>query len=463
MPSPSTSEPQLIRGVGLGSAVALNMIDMIGVGPFITLPLIVGAMGGPQAMLGWLLGAVFAICDGMVWAELGAAMPRSGGSYGYLREIYGPNKLGRLISFLFIWQLSFSAPLSIASGALGLAGYAAYFWPALQGRGGTLVAIAMVALATALLYRKITSIGWISKLLLAGVLGTMGWIIFAGLTHFNAAQAFSFPPGAFTLSHNFFLGLGSAMLIATYDYWGYYNVAFLGDEIKEPGRTIPRAILLSILLVACLYVVMNVAILGVVPWQEMQGGSGHRGLYVVSTFMQRIYGTRAANLATLLVMWTAFASVFSLMLGYSRVPYAAALDGNYFRAFARLHPEGRFPYVSLLALAAVAAVFCFFSLADVIAGLVVIRIMLQFLVQAIGLSVLRIRRPDLPRPFRMWLYPLPALMASVGFVFILVSRTNSMTQIRYALVILVSGIAIYLVRSWRNREWPFTAQAAPRN
>jgi amino acid transporter len=463
MTSPSTSEPQLIRGVGLGSAVALNMIDMIGVGPFITLPLIVGAMGGPQAMLGWVLGAIFAMCDGMVWAELGAAMPKSGGSYGYLREIYGPDKLGRLISFLFIWQLSFSAPLSIASGALGLAGYAAYFWPTLQGRGGTLVAIAMVALATALLYRNITSIGWISKLLLAGVIGTMGWIIFAGLTHFNAAQAFSFPPGAFTLSPNFFLGLGSAMLIATYDYWGYYNVAFLGDEIKQPERTIPRAILLSILLVGCLYVVMNVSILGVVPWQEMQAGPGQKGLYVVSTFMQRIYGPRAANLATLLVMWTAFASIFSLMLGYSRVPYAAAIDGNYFRMFARVHPEGRFPYVSLLALAVVAAVFCFFSLADVIAGLVVIRIMLQFLVQAIGLIVLRIRRPDLPRPFRMWLYPLPALMASVGFIFILVSRTNSMLQIRYALVILVSGIAIYLVRSWRHREWPFGVQGAVGN
>ncbi|MGH9498776.1 MAG: APC family permease [Terriglobales bacterium] len=463
MTSSSTSGPQLIRGVGLGSAVALNMIDMIGVGPFITMPLIISAMGGPQAMLGWVLGAIFAMCDGMVWAELGAAMPRSGGSYGYLREIYGAQRWGRLISFLFIWQLSFSAPLSIASGALGLAGYAAYFWPGLQGRGGTLLAITIVALATALLYRKITSIGWISKLLLVGVVGTMGWIIFAGLTHFNAAQAFSFPPRAFKLSSNFFLGLGSAMLIATYDYWGYYNVAFLGDEIKQPGRTIPRAILLSILLVGCLYVVMNVSILGVVPWQEMQAGAGHKGLYVVSTFMQRIYGQRAANLATLLVMWTAFASVFSLMLGYSRVPYAAALDGNYFRAFTRVHSEGRFPYLSLLALAVVAAAFCFFSLADVIAGLVVIRIMLQFLVQAVGLIVLRVRRPDLPRPFRMWLYPLPALMASVGFIFVLVSRTNSMTQIRYALAILVSGIAIYLARSWRNRDWPFTAPVTAGN
>ena len=474
-----SAPPSLIRGVGLGSATALNMIDMIGVGPFITIPLILSAMGGPQAMLGWVLGAFFAICDGLVWAELGAALPGSGGSYRYLREIYGPKRWGRLISFLFIWQLSFSAPLSIASGSVGLAGYASYFWPSLEhpylarnwnlsvpllgnlqfgwlASGASFVAIGVVALATVLLYRRITSIGWLSKLLLAGVLGTIGWIIISGLTHFDPSLAFSFPPGAFTLSNNFFLGLGSAMLIATYDYWGYYNVSFLGDEVKDPEKTIPRALLLSILIVGCLYLVMNVSILGVVPWQEItQAGQSNEKLYVVSIFMRKIYGPWAANLATILVMWTAFASVFSLMLGYSRVPYAAALDGNYFQAFARIHPEHRFPYISLLALGGVAMLFCFASLADIIAALVVIRILLQFLVQAVGLIVLRIRRPDLPRPFRMWFYPLPALIASVGFIFVLFSRTNSLKQIRYAMAILISGLIIYLFRAWRQGEWPF--------
>lgn len=481
---PGSSNPQLVRGVGLGGATALNMIDMIGVGPFITIPLIVSAMGGPQAMLGWVLGAIFAMCDGMVWAELGAAMPHSGGSYGYLREIYGPNRWGRLISFLFIWQLSFSAPLSIASGAIGLAGYAAYLRPGLEipyavrnwaipvplvghlqvhgvVSGTTFIAIGVVLLAALLLYRKITSISWMSKLLLAGVVGTIAWIIFTGLTHFNAALAFSFPQGAFHLTRSFWLGLGSSMLIGAYDYWGYYNVAFLGDEVKNPSKTIPRAILLSIFLVGCLYVLMNMSILGVVPWQEMIASArNNRGLYVVSIFMQRAYGPSAANIVTGLVIWTAFASVFSTLLGYSRVPYAAALDGNYFRIFARVHPEGRFPHVSLLALAIVAALFCFLSLADLIAGLVVIRIALQFLVQAIGLIVLRIKRPDLPRPFRMWLYPIPAIVASLGFLFILIVRANSLVQIRYAIVILLTGVAIYLLRSWRNREWPFGEAAS---
>jgi amino acid transporter len=470
--------------MGLGSATALNMIDMIGVGPFITMPLMIGAMGGPQAMLGWIVGALFAVCDGLVWAELGAAMPGSGGSYRYLREIYGPQKWGRLISFLFIWQLSFSAPLSIATGCIGLAGYASYYWPGLErvisSHDATLhipwagnlqlswlvtpatgVAVVVCILTMLLLYRRITVIGRLSKLLWIGVMGTVGWIIFSGLTHFSAARAFDFPPNAFTLSRGFLTGLGGAMLIATYDYWGYYNVCFLGDEIKDPGRNIPRALLLSILLVACLYVVMNACILAVVPWREMvPAGQNNNGLYVVSLFMQRIYGPWAARLVTALVMWTAFASVFSLMLGYSRVPFAAAQDGNYFRAFARVHPVHRFPHVSLLALGVVAAAFCFLRLKDAIAALVVIRIIIQFLVQAVGLIVLRIRRPEMPRPFRMWLYPLPALIACAGFLFILFNRQNALKEVRYAAVILTTGVAIYMIRAWRTGEWPFAGAKA---
>jgi amino acid transporter len=478
-PSQSENSPKLIRGIGLGTATALNMIDMIGVGPFITMPLVVGAMGGPQAMLGWVVGALLAICDGLVWAELGAAMPGSGGSYQYLREIYGPNRLGKLVSFLFIWQLSFSAPLSIASGAIGFAKYSAYLLPGLETQyaarqwslqlpllgtlrvgwvvaGTTFLAIGIVLVALLLLYRRITQIGFISKFLWLFVMGTIAWIIFAGLTHFNRAQALSFPPGAVSLSRNFWLGLGSAMLIATYDYWGAYNVCFIGDELKDPGKTIPRAVLLSIILVAGLYLLMNLSVLGVVDWHEIiAAANSNNKLYVFSTFMQRIYGPWAANLVTLLIMLTAFASVFSLVLGYSRVPYAAALDGNYFKVFARIHPVYHFPHISLLALGGVAVLFCFFPLADVIAALVVIRILLQFLLQAVGIIVLRIRRPDMPRPFRMWLYPLPAILAILGFAYIVVKRPDSLREIRYAAVILIVGLIIYMVRSWLNGDWPF--------
>ena len=462
--------PELIRGVGLASATTLNMIDMIGVGPFITIPAIIAAMNGPQAMLGWIFGAVLVMCDGLVWAELGAAMPRSGGPYGFLKEIYGPRKLGRMLSFLFIWQLTFSAPLSIASGCIGLSQYAGYIWPRLEeasdfqiGFGllgsfvirqiapaAALVAVGACMTAVFLLYRKITVIGRLSEFLWVGVILTVGWVVFAGVTHFRSELAFSFPPDAFKLTPAFFRGLGSAMLIAVYDYWGYYNVCFFGGEVKDPGRTIPRAIIYSILAVSAIYIVMNISILGVMPWQTLAVTKKP-----IADFMEQIYGRGAAIVASLLVIWTAFASVFSLLLGYSRVPYAAALDGNYFRVFARVHRKHRFPHVSLLVLGSVAVVFCFFKLVDVIAALVVIRIMVQFLAQTIGVMVLRIRKPDLERPFRMWLYPLPAVLAFGGFVYVLVSRDNFQKEVRYALVLLIVGLAIYLFRSWRRREWPF--------
>jgi APA family basic amino acid/polyamine antiporter len=477
--SPTSAEPHLQREVGLWSATALNMIDMIGVGPFITIPLIIAAMGGPQAMLGWILGAFFAICDGLIWAELGAAMPGSGGSYRYLREMFGPDRLGRLLAFLFIWQLSFSAPMSIATGCLGFAHYGTYLWPGLdhtwfardlqlgipllgplqvrmQVKAETLLALATCATATLLLYRRIGSVGKISKLLWVGVIGTMAWIIFAGLTHFSAARAFSFPPNAFTLNRGFFLGLGAAMLVANYDYWGYYNVNFLGGEVKDPARNIPRALMISIIAVAALYLVMNISILGVLPWQELQqSAKTDTHNYTISIFMQRLYGTRAAQIATVLIMWTAFASVFSLLLGYSRVPYAAARDGNYFRAFGRIHSTHRIPHISLLVLAVAACLFCFLRLADVIAAMVVIRIMIQFIVQAVGLLWLRTRRPEFPRPFRMWFYPVPALLAIAGFLYVLTQRPNAAREIRYGIVIIILGTMVYMFNAWRDSAWPF--------
>ena len=476
---------QLERGISLKHATALNMIDMVGVGPFITIPLAVTAAGGPQAILGWIFGAVLALCDGLVWAELGAAMPQAGGSYRYLNEIYGPKSLGRLLSFLFIWQLSFSAPLSVASGCIGLAQYAEYLWPRLgrtffshhaqlavpllgrfevsvRAMPATWVAIAAAALVTFLLYRRITIVARLAELLWIGVAVAVGWVIFAGLTHFNAARAFDFPPDAFHLSPAFFLGLGSAMLISTYDYWGYYAVCFLGGEVKDPGRTIPRAIIISVVAIAAIYTTMNIAVLGVIPWRELVSHSGEQN-YIISTFMQRVYGAWAGRVAAVLVMWTAFASVFSLLLGYSRVPYAAALDGNYFKVFARVDPKRRFPTASLLALGAAAMLFCFLRLVDVIAALVVIRIMLQFIVQAVGLIVLRSRQPQMPRPFRMWLYPLPALLAIVGFGFILLARPNFLREVRYAIAIVIVGLAIYFARSWRRREWPFGLQVEAGN
>jgi amino acid transporter len=278
---------------------------------------------------------------------------------------------------------------------------------------------------------------------------TIGWVIVSGVTHFSGAVAFDFPPGAFTLTPDFFKGLGAAMLIAVYDYWGYYNICFLGGEVRDPGRTIPRAILYSIVFVGIIYIIMNISILGVIPWRELsETANSDARRYVISVFMQRLYGNWAGGLATILIMWTAFASVFSLLLGYSRIPYAAAVDGDYFRVFSKIHPQHRFPNLSLLVMGGIGVVFCLFRLQDVIAALVVIRLMVQFLAQTAGVILFRTRRPDVPRPFKMWLYPLPAILALSGFLYVLVMRRDFIKEIEYGAVILILGSAFFAIRHY---------------
>src|SRR5690348_1014591 len=341
----------LERSLGLKEAVALNMIEIVGIGPFVVSSLVIRAMGGPQALIAWLAGALLATLDGFVWSELGAAMPKAGGTYVFLREAYGPERWGRLMSFLFVWQTFVQAPLSIASASIGFARYAGYLHP-LSNLETKAVSGGLVVFLVILLYRRITTIGKISVFLWAGVVGTMLWLIWGGMTHFNAKIAFDFPPGAFHLSWVWFAGLGSAMVNTIYSYWGYYNICNLGGEIKNPEKNIPRGIFLSIAGITALYLAMQTSILGVVPWREAQNSK-----FIVSTFVERLYGAYAAQFATGMVLWIALASVFSVLLGYSRVPYSAALDGNFFPVFARLLPRKHFPHVSLLVFGGLAFLF----------------------------------------------------------------------------------------------------------
>ncbi|MFZ3244165.1 MAG: APC family permease [Candidatus Acidiferrales bacterium] len=437
----------LERGLGLKEAVALNMIDMVGIGPFIVIPLVIRSMGGPQCLLAWAVGAVLALIDGCVWAELGAAMPEAGGSYVYLREAYGPAKWGRLLSFLVIWQTIFQAPLVMASGAIGFAEYFGYLHR-LGRYGQKAVAGCVVIVLAVLLYRRIADIGKISMLLWVGVFGTILWLIVAGATHFHPALAFHYPPGAWSLNWLFFAALGSATVQTIYTYWGYYNVCFLGGEVKQPERNIPRTIFLSIIAIAVLYLVMQTCVLGVVPWQEAQHSE-----FIVSTFFQRIYGTQIARFATVLILWIAFASLFSLTLGYSRIPYAAARDGNFFSIFGRVHPTKHFPYVSLLALCAVAFVFSLlFRLETVIAAIAAMRILVQFVGQAVGVILLRRRWPRERLPFRMWLFPIPAVLAIILWLALFIATGKRML---FGVIAIAAGIVVFLIRSKGLKQWPF--------
>ena len=441
-------KPRLRRELSWLQATSLSINDMVGIGPFITIPLLLSTMGGPQAMLGWLIGAVLALGDGLVWAELGAAMPQAGGSYHYLRNAFGPQAAGRWLSFLVVWQVMFSAPLSVASGAIGFANYFHYLFPSLSSREVRIFASLIPLALVLLLYRRIRTVGNLSVVLLGGVLAGCLWIIVSGLPHLSASRIFDFPPGAFHLRLIFWAGLGHATLYALYDYFGYYNVCYLAEEIRDPGRVIPRAILASIAVVGAMYLLMNTSILSVVPWREAEHSS-----FIASTYIQILYGRWAGRAMTLLMLWIAFGSVFSLLLGYSRVPYAAAEDGNFFKIFARLHPTEDFPNVSLVTLGVIASAFSLLRLPEVIASLVATRVLLQYLPQAVGFFVLRARAPRMERPFRMWLYPVPGVISILGWIYILV--TSARGSLLFAMAIFVLGTAAYLVRARKRREWPF--------
>ena len=467
-PGPTRAHSALTRRLGLPTAVALNMMEMIGVGPFVTLPILVSTAGLRYSLWPWVLGAFIALCDGLVWAELGSTFPDAGGSYAFLRQLYNPHGAGRWVSFLYVWQLSFSAPLSIASGCLGVATFTVWLWPALAApipglpflHTTSLIAAFACLLVTALLYRNLNAIARTAWILFFGVLVTLFGVIASGAavaSRLHPAPSLAALVGLPTLA--LAPALAQATLIACYDYWGYYNICFLGSEVRHPQRTIPRAILLSLALVAALYLAMNFALLPALHSGSLLAARSPdptRRIALVADLAHLAFGSTAARVLAALILWSAFASVFSLLLGYSRVPWAAARDGNFFRFLHALHPRHGFPHRSLIALGLTATLFCFFSLGQVIALLVVIRILLQFLLQHFGLLALRRRRPGLPRPFRMPLYPLPVFAAIAGFLFILAFRPHPLAELAAAAAIATTGSALYFLRAHRLHHWPFS-------
>lgn len=425
----------LRREIGLVRGTALNMIDMVGIGPFLTIPFILSAMGGARCMLAWLLAGLLAICDGIVTAELAAEMPRAGGSYVFLREAFGP--AGRLISFLFLFQILISAPLSLASGCIG---FAQYLEPVLPMAGksvpltATLVCIAIVLL----LLRRIDAIGRFSVVLWIGVLGTMAVVIGAGITHLDP-HTFAFWDAPRHDGRTGYAGLGAALIFAVYDYLGYYNIAYLGDEVKEPEKTIPRVIVISILAIAALYVMMQACIISVLPYEVASTSKS-----VVADYIRVLLGSGAAKWVSLMILWTAFASIFSVMLGYSRILFAAARDKNFFGMFAKLHATDAYPFVSIIFLGVITAIFVWLPLKHIIGGILSIRAIIPFMAQIVGAVVLRVREPNRPRPFRMWLYPLPAIIAFGLWAYVVISPEKHLRI--GALYVLAAGVLFFFVR-----------------
>ncbi len=437
---------EMHRRLGVLNATSINMSNMIGIGPFITVAGaegILATMMGPQALIGWIVGAVIALADGLVVAELGAALPAAGGTYAFLREGFGPQKWGRMFAFLFVWQFLFSGPLEIASGSIGMVQYLSYLRPGMTPLQMKFAAAGVGLVVLFSLYRKITDVAKLMLFLWVTMLLTTGWVIAAGLWNFNPAIAFDFRPDAFRFGMGFIRGLGAATLIVMYNYLGYYQVCYLGAEVKDPARTIPYAVIISILGVTAIDLLISLAFIGVVPWREAVQSQA-----IASVFMERLYGRWAALLLSGMIMVTAFGSVFALLLGYSRIPFAAARDGIFFRSLGVLHRD-EFPHRSLLLVGGLCIVASFFSLGTVISALMTARILIQFMAQVIAVFVIRWKRPEIQRPFRMWFYPLPAIISFCGYAYVF--GASGLHFILYGLATLAVGVVVYFAVIHKTR------------
>lgn len=427
---------------------------MVGIGPFVTLSIVISIMNGPWFLYAWMAGAIISLLDAMIWSELGAAYPLAGGSYNFLKEAYGKEGAGRMMSFLYVWQTMIQAPLVAASAAIGFAQYFCYLVP-LEAWQQKLLSAAVIIMVTILLYRKIESIGKIGVLLWSGVMLTMAWIIVGGISHGHFFQPIREMNDGFHISHLFFVVLGQASVKTVYSYLGYYNVCHLGGEIKNPGKNIPRSMFISVIGIAVLYLAMNMSVSGVVGWQEIkQMHDNGQTDYVVSTFIERLYGTPAAYVATGLILWVAIASLFAVMLGYSRVPFAAAADGSFFRIFGKLHPTKNFPYISLLFLCGLALVFSqLFKMSHIIDGILAMRIIVQFVAQAAGVILLRKRNGTSKLPYKMPLYPLPVILV-IAF-WLLIFFSTQWTVMIYFFGVFGTGLIVYMIYANWGKKWPF--------
>jgi len=280
------------------------------------------------------------------------------------------------------------------------------------------------------------------------VIGACVWIVGSGLLHFNMRLAMEFMHTTTKSPNGFWLGFGAVALIAVYDYGGYNNVCMLGGEIKRPRRTIPLAVLCSIPIVAVLYLGLNMAIIGVLPLQQAAQSKA-----VVADFMQVIYGHLGSTLAVILIIVASWASALVVLLGYSRVPFAAAREGQFFSVFARLHPKGRFPTVALLFTGITAAFACLLSLDALIATLMVIQIMFQYIAQCFAVVILRRRKERNPDTFAMPLYPWPIVISLIGWLYI--AFTSPWRYVLAGVIALLGGSVIFFLQAWRQNTWPF--------
>ena len=435
----------LPRVLGASQATAIVVGTIIGSGIFLVPREMMQDTGSSTLVyLAWIVGGLLSLFGAMTYAELASMLPYAGGEYVYLRGAYGDTP-----AFLYMWTwFAVAKPASIAAVTIGLARtlqfFPAFQWLSAPAPGGLLLwsqlfAIAVTWLITGLNYLGVKKAGDFQLVftILKGVL----ILIVAGLCFASASGSWANFATSLPHAAGGFGGFMLALIATLWAYDGWNDLTMVAGEVRRPERTIPRAILYSVVAVAVIYALMTLSIMAVVPWREAMHSK-----FVVAQFMEALYGRWAGALLTLLILWSAFASVFALVLGYSRIPYAAALDGYFLKPFAKLHPAGGFPHVGLLTIGGLAMAASLLELEWVLSALMTARIVVQFIGQIVAVHLIRTRRPEIARPFRIWLYPLPSLVALAGWSYIF--ATSGWRFAIYGLLVLASGVAAFAF--WRR-------------
>jgi fructoselysine transporter len=431
----------LKRELSLTHATVLNMIDMVGIGPFVALPIILIAFPGKFSLIPWLIGAALALGDGLVWSELGAAWPKAGGSYIFLQKLFR-GKPGKVMSFLYVVQTTLHTPLVITSACIGFVNYLRYFED-LSFIQGKMVMIGIVLMIVFFLYRKVIDVGKIGIALSIIVVTLLLWTIITGAIAFdtNIYLANSATPNKLgsIWSIGFWYLAGNASTKAIYSYLGYYNVCHIGSEIKNPVKNIPRSIMLSVVGIAILYISMQFVISGAVEQKVITS----ENVPLISMLFQKVYGTQVANIATIMLLVVAFSSLFALLLGYSRIIWAAANEGMHFKVFAHLHPTKNFPDYALLIFGGIAIIFCmiFNKASDVFKFIVVTRIFIQFIPQSIGVILMRINKRQAELPYKMALFPFLIIISILIWLYVFIS--SGIQYSLFGLGVIGLGLGLY--------------------
>lgn len=454
---------------GFWQAFGFNTMMMFGTGPFISIPYTVTALDppGPHALVGYSIALVACICDALVCGELGSMFPYSGGSATYLRYLYGKDSFGQLMSFLFLFQFMVAGPAEIASGFIAIAEYLVYFNPDVIGYW-VRVAISLGALAvsTLLLYRSNKEIGWVTVSLAAITIAAVVLSVGIGFANMEP-ELLKAPEGAFSGGPVKVLGLLAASTrFGVYDMTGYYDVCFMGDEVKNPKRTIPLSCISTAVVIGIFYLIVYVSTLGVLDWRTFQeiysDDSDGVQVGIMSVFYEKTTTEGFAKFFTIVVVLTIFGSVYSMMAGFQHVLYAGAKDGFFFDVFAKRHESKDIPHVALFTLAILSAAWCFFSLDTVIDAMTVLLVLVQFIGQSVGLLYYRYTTPkdEQPDGWRMPLFPLPCIIQIILFFFIFITSSNRVVSgedpiLEFGVLLIAVGVVLFLFRAKYRKDWPF--------